>query len=68
MNSFPKLKVGMLVQVVKKEDQGTFESMLIDKVGLVVGDSLQTSTKSAVWDVMIEGKVFYIHAMDLKEV
>lgn len=64
MNSFQKLKIGMLVEVVKKDDQGTFESMLLGKVGLIVGDSLQKGIRSAVWDVMIEGKVCYIHAMD----
>lgn len=64
---FPILQTGMLVEVIEAKDQGYYEKLLIGKVGLVIKN---TNVKSSpnVWEVLIEDKIFNLHALDLKEV
>ena len=57
----------MLVEVIEAKDQGYYEKVLVGKVGLVIKN---TNVKSSpnVWEVLIEDKIFNLHALDLKAI
>lgn len=64
---FPVLVSGMLVEVIEAKDQGYYEKLLIGKVGLVIKNTNAKSSPN-VWEVLIEDKIFNLHALVLKEV
>ena len=64
---FPILQTGMLVEVIEAKNQGYYEKLLIGKVGLVIKNTNAKSSPN-VWEVLIEDKIFNLHALDLKVV
>jgi hypothetical protein len=64
---FPVLVAGMLVEVIEAKDQGYYEKVLVGKVGLVIKNTNAKSSPN-VWEVLIEDKIFNLHAMDLKAI
>ena len=55
----------MLVEVVEAADQGYYTKALVGKIGLVIKNTNAKSTPN-VWEVLIEDKIFNLHALDLK--
>lgn len=65
--TFPILQIGMLVEVVDAPDQGYYTKALVGKIGLIVKNT-QAKSSPNVWEVLIEEKIFNLHALDLKEI
>lgn len=61
------IKPGDLVEVVEAADQGYFTKALVGKMGLIVKNT-QAKSSPNVWEVLIEDKIFNLHALDLKVV
>ena len=57
----------MLVEVIEAKDQGYYEKVLAGKVGLVIKNTNAKSSPN-VWEVLIEDKIFNLHALDLKAI
>ena len=62
---FPLLQPGILVEVIEAADQGYFTKTLVGKIGLVV-KNIKAKSSPNVWEVLVEGKTFNLHALDLK--
>lgn len=63
--NYHMLRSGSLVEVIEAPDQGIYTKILIGKVGLIVENAKAASSPN-VWIVLIENKMYNLHALDLK--